>query len=214
MWTALDLYHGITDKVQFMIAEGKFCGYAYQGKKNLWRGTNQENLSMQTTCSKKSRKWKKRLEFKFEFQVYAQTPSGPVASNMILKVYYFNCSFMVKNDMKESLIIFISPKKKFNFPWEDLHAKQVDLETVLNHYFENCFMRVPMHTLCRFLKVILEVDRAKFLKERYKAIVNSYNGSLAFAMSQHKRLGHSSAFWDLPDSCLALIYGMLWPDFD
>jgi hypothetical protein len=120
-------------------------------------------------------------------------------------------------------IFFESGYGDFFFQWKDLHSKHVDLDTVLYHYFEHCFLEVPL----RIMKSLPgdpewrdEEGNVIFFKASnlntahdYEEIVKYYESSLSFAMSQHKRLGQACQYWDLPDTCLALIHLLLRPQF-
>jgi len=238
-WTPMDLYHALVGKIQQMKTAGKFNGYAYKFKTEQSRGPGPNKLKITGESVGGTESWFDTLDANFGFDVMQEHPATKTMRECYttVNIHYQNDSFYDGDPslkhLKLKVIVYgqfpwedlrtnqvhwedvedlETVWKTLEFPWEDLCTQQVDLDTVVNHYFENCFLEVPLYQL-HTNPDLGSLDQDDNLDQRYEAIVNFYKCSLAFAMSQHKRLGHSSAFWDLPDCCLALIHQLLKPQF-
>jgi len=234
-WTELDLYHGIVDKIQQMIVEGKFSAYVYKFQNKLIRGNNIEMVKSKSRIIQFQESFVEKKVFKFEFCVIQEHPDSTPEEEKFNKLDVpLNVEFVRKfgffsepdteDDYHEQFpklkISLFGEYGNFVFQWKDLWAKGVDLDTVLHHYFEKCYLEVPPghtppesfyslpgdETMC-ILKINFDA------KKNYEEIVKYYESSLSFAMSQHKRLGQACLYWDLPDTCLALIHLLLRPQF-
>jgi len=237
-WTPMDLYHALVGKIQQMKTAGKFNGYAYKFKTEQSRGPGPHKLKISGESVGGTESWFDTLDANFGFYVLQEHPATKTMRECYttVNIHYQNDSFYdgdptLNHSTLKVIVYGPFPRENLStnqvhwedldldtlwnclqFPWEDLWAKQVDLDTVVNHYFEGCFLEVPLYQL-HTDPDLGSLHQDDNLNQKYEAIVNFYHCSLAFAMSQHKRLGHASAFWDLPDSCLALIHLILRPQF-
>ena len=225
-WTELDLYHGVVGKIKQMVIEGKFKFYAYKFQNQGIRGTTMQTMKSRDFV------WKDRdllpnhifdtetMEFKLTFLVKILCPndtSEDPDNYELKKKLQVRYSKRTEEIEETTLDINIEPDPtRFYFPWKDLRAKNVDLNTVIHHYFEQCFLEVPLG----ILKPLKKNPRFQWcihnnvnMEEDYDEIVKFYEFSLCFAMTQHKRLGQASQYWDLPDICLDFIQQMLRPQF-
>lgn len=225
-WTELDLYHGVVGKLKQMVEEGKFNRYAYKYQSKTFRGTNAYTMVNNDFVMKDINFESEQMSFSFTFRCRLLHPNdtteGDQSDDMEVDL---EVQYKIYTSSKSStLFIFFSSKHgNFLFQWKDLQTKQVDLDTVLDHYFEHCFLEVPLFHLepldfdphrCdeEGNRILLKaVNENK--KRNYEEIVKYYESSLSFAMSQHKRLGQACQYWDLPDTCLALIHLLLRPQF-
>jgi hypothetical protein len=233
-WTELDLYHGVVGKLKQMVVDGKFNRYAYKYQPQTFRGTNAYEMVNNDLVMKDINFEIKQMSFSFTFRSRLLHPNDTTEGNhsddmeVDLEVQHkMNTVINLSGSSSgaPTLNIFFSSKHgNFFFQWKDLQTKHVDLDTVLHHYFEHCFLEVPLFHLqplefdphrCDEKKgnrVLLKaVNENK--KENYEEIVQYYESSLSFAMSQHKRLGQACQYWDMPDTCLALIHLLHRPQF-
>lgn len=231
-WTELDLYHGVVGKLKQMVEEGKFNRYAYKYQSKTFRGTNTRQMVAQESFRQNTYFLLKEMSFTLSFIIRLLHPNDTSEGNYhndmekTLKIFYTmetDCSGESTCEVPTLDIFFESGYGDFSFQWKDLQTKHVDLDTVLHHFFEHCFLEVPLFNLqppeddpykCdeKGNRILLKaVNENK--KKNYEEIVKYYESSLSFAMSQHKRLGQACQYWDLPDTCLALIHLLLRPQF-
>lgn len=227
-WTNLDLYHGIVQKIEEMDSKGKFNGYVYQYHNQLMRGSDENFIVRDIRETESKTGTFKSLLYEMHMSIFdlSNASSQTTKKDVILHVKY-SSTFQKDGTPTDDIVIFqkidyiANEYLNLNFNFKELRDQRVDLATVLTHYFEHAYMEVPPFRFVDYHRHLgtnfVLTDRFQF-ERKYRWVLRYLDMALAFAMSQHKRLGpppqSKGSLRVLPNESIENIAQHLRPNFN